>query len=67
MKEKKTKLITPVIWFMTTAVWLAALCVNLYYGNAGKLLIALQCLCVLTSLIAAVSWLIRYKRDRKGE
>ena len=64
MKQNKTPLVVPVLWFIATATWIIALCVDFYYGVTPYGLVVMHILCVLTSLIAAIANLIRYKKAK---
>lgn len=64
MKQNKTPLFVPVLWFIVTAIWITALGVDLHYGESPDGLVILRALCVLTSLTAAIVNLIRYKQTK---
>ena len=52
------------LWFITTALWIVRLCVNVHKGKEPSILdIAVVCL----SLAAAVTNLVRYVKDKKTE
>ena len=65
--KKKTPLFVPILWFITTAIWIATFCAGLYYKTTPSGLMLLQGICIFTSLIAAVTNLVRYKNDRKED
>lgn len=65
MKKKSTvPLHIPVLWFITTALWVVRLCVDIYNGSKPNILdIAVICM----SLICAVANFRRYMKDKKAE
>ncbi len=65
MEKKKTPLLTPVLWFITTGLWTINLFISLRMGcePGGSLL--LKGLMAITSLAAAIVNLIRYKNGKK--
>ncbi len=58
--SKRIPLIVPVLWAITTAVWIVRLCLKVHY-NAGTNL--LDVLVILSSLAAAA---VNYKRYLRG-
>ncbi len=63
-KKSTTPLHIPVLWFITTALWTARLCVNVHNGREPNILdIAVVC----ASLAAAVTNLIRYIKAKKAK
>ena len=71
MKKKepqKTTLYVPVLWYITTLMWMITFCVNysrLPYSGEG--LVILQGMTVVASLAAAVANTIRYMKTKEVE
>ena len=71
MKKKepqKTPLYVPVLWYITTLMWMITFCVNysrLPYSGGG--LVILQGMTVVASLAAAVANTIRYRKTKDME
>lgn len=63
-KQKKTPLIVPILWFITTALWSANLVMRLSSPYTATETIVLTALAALASLAAALAHLRRYKRDK---
>lgn len=65
MKKKNTvPLYIPVLWSITTALWVTHLCVDIHNGKEPNILdIAVICM----SLICAVANFKRYMKDKKAE
>jgi len=64
MKNKKTPLYVPILWFITTGIWAVTLCVDLYYQTTPGGLMVMHGLCIATSLAAAIANLIRYNKAK---
>ena len=64
MNQKKTSIVVPILWFITTAIWIGVLCVDIYYGDSPVGLTLLRVVCVIASLIAAIMNLMRYKNSK---
>ena len=63
-KKYTVPLHIPVLWFVTTALWIVRLCVDIHNGREPNILdIAVIC----TSFICAVANLRRYMKDKKAE
>ena len=71
MKKKepqKTPLYVPVLWYITTLMWMITFCVNysrLPYSGEG--LVILQGMTVVASFAAAVANTIRYMKTKDME
>lgn len=67
MKNPKMFLVASVLWFVCSGIWIAALCVDAYYKVTPEGLMAMHVLCILTSLIAAIANLTRYRTAKKND
>ena len=65
MRNKKIPLYVPILWFVVTGIWFATFCLDLYYGTTPTGLVVMHCFCVVSSLAAAVSSLIRYNKQKE--
>ena len=61
--KKKTTIVSPILWAITTILWTITVCINITDVNFPPFWIALQCATVILSGAAAVANYIRYKRD----
>lgn len=64
MKNNRTPLIVPVIWFANAGVLLVAFCFDLWYGTTLTGLVVIHGLCVVLSLAAAIASLVRYNKEK---
>ena len=67
-EQKKTPLYVPVLWYITTLMWMITFCVNysrLPYSGEG--LVILQGMTVVASFAAAVANTIRYMKTKEVE
>ena len=65
--KTKTTLFKAVLWFVITGIWIANLGMTLSSEDASTVLIVLQSVCVLSSLITAVSHLGLYRKEQKDK
>lgn len=63
--KKKWLLFTAILWFYSTACWTVTLWADFYYKETPTGLVVLHGVTVLTSLVAAVVNLARYKKENK--
>lgn len=63
-QKKKTPLIVPVLWFITTGLWTITFSINLIHFSLSEGIVLLQGIVVLTSLAAAIVNLRRYKQTK---
>lgn len=64
--KKRTPLFVPILWFVVTGIWTATLCLDFCYNSVPEL-IGLRCLCVASSLAAAIVHLVRYINGKQDE
>lgn len=63
-RKKKTPLIVPILWFITTGLWTITFSMNLLRFSLSEGIVRLQGIVVLTSLAAAIINLRRYKQTK---
>jgi hypothetical protein len=66
-KKKKVSIFIPILWTITTGIWIVTLCMNLGSDTTPRLLIVLQCVCVLASCVAAIANFIGYRRGKNND
>lgn len=68
MKSKINLFGVSVIWFINAGIHFATICSDIYYDMPSKRLFVIHCLVFVSSLIAAIVFLIRhYKTKRQTE
>ena len=67
MNKKKPSIVSPILWTITTALWVVHVCVNSTDAEFPPGLLAFQCATAIVSAGAAVANFIRCKRSNKGE
>ena len=63
-KQKKTPLITPILWFIAFIIWTVSAVLKISSPYAEESTAILSVLAALANLITALVWLWRWKRDR---
>lgn len=63
-QKKKTPLIVPILWFITTGLWTITFSINLHRNSFSDGLVLLQGVVVLTSLAAAIVNLHRWRQTK---
>ena len=65
MKNKRhLLLLAAILWFVSTAIWFTAFCIDICYGYTPEGLMIMHIICALTSLLAAIINLIRWKNSK---
>lgn len=64
MKQKKTPLFVPVLWFITTGLWTITFSLNWFRHSLSEGIVLLQGIVVLVSLAAAIANLRLYRKTK---
>ncbi len=67
MNKEKTPIWVPILWFITTGLWVINLCYDMSNDLSPLPLQLLKALVVLTSLMAAIINWIRYKNGKSQQ
>ena len=65
--KKRTTIISPILWVITTIMWAITVCVNIIDGDIPPFWLALRCATAIMSGAAAVANYIRYKRENNDK
>jgi len=64
MEKKRVPLFVPILWWFTTACWLAVVILDAAHGSFSVGLSLLRALAFLCSLAAAIANTVRYRAGR---
>ena len=65
MKNKINLFGVSVIWFINAGIRFATICSDIYYDTPSKTLFMIHCLVFVSSLIAAIVFLIRHHKTKR--